>query len=109
MPKLGTVSLAGLSGRSYELDVYPRADQFKSLGAVFVLAKRIPFAEREAEYTWIHVGETADMAQRPLAPSLKPCIDEHDANCLCLLVEQDPARRLAIAADLRGGCKPPCE
>jgi hypothetical protein len=108
MPKLGTVSLTGVSGMRYELDVYPRADQFKPLGAVFALAKRIPFAEGEAEYTWVHVGETADISHRPLAPSQESCIDEHEANSLCLLIEEDPSRRLTIAADLRGGCRPLC-
>jgi hypothetical protein len=108
MPKLGVVSLTGASGTRYELDVYPRADQFKPLGAVFALAKRIPFAEGEAEYTWIHVGETGDMSRRPLAPSQESCIDEHEANCLCLLVETEPSKRRCIANDLRGGCKPLC-
>jgi hypothetical protein len=108
MAKLGNVSLAGISGRQYHLDVYPRNDQFKPIGAVFALAKRIPFADGEAEYTWIHVGETDDISRRPLAPEHKPCIDKHEANCLCLLIEADAAQRRSIAADLRGSCKPPC-
>src|SRR5713101_8014966 len=75
MPKLGTVALIGVSGRRYEFAVYLREDAFKPLGAVYFLAKRIPFAEAEAEYTWIYVGESADISQRPLAGKHKPCID----------------------------------
>src|SRR5262249_44923608 len=44
MAKLGTVSVTGASGQHYELSVYPSADQFKPLGALFLMAKRIPFA-----------------------------------------------------------------
>jgi len=74
MPKLGTVALIGASGRRYEFAVYLREDAFKPLGAVYFLAKRIPFAEDEAEYTWIYVGESGDISQRPLSPKHKPCI-----------------------------------
>src|ERR1700741_3306878 len=60
MPKLGTVVLTGASGKKYELSVYPRADLFKHLGAVYALAKRIPHAD-SGDYTWIYVGETGDL------------------------------------------------
>jgi hypothetical protein len=84
MPKLGTVALIGASGKRYEFSVYLREDAFKPLGAVYFLAKRIPFAEGEAEYTWIYVGESGDISQRPLSPKHKPCIDANEANSLCL-------------------------
>ncbi len=108
MPKLGTMRLNGASGKVYELDVFPRHDIFKPLGAVYFLAKRIPFAEGEAEYTWICVGQSADISQRPFDPSRKPCIDEHEANSVCLLIEPDEKRRLAIVADLQAAYAPPC-
>ena len=108
MPKLGTVALIGVSGRRYEFAVYLREDAFKPLGAVYFLAKRIPFAEAEAEYTWIYVGESADISQRPLAGKHKPCIDSNEANCLCLHLEDDAHARTAIVADLAAAYDPPC-
>ncbi len=108
MPKLGTVLLKGVSGRDYELDVYPRADAFKPLRAVYVLAKRIPITGREAEYTWIFVGETDDISRRPFDEAHKSCIDRHEANSVCLLLEDDPKRRAAIVADLQRAYEPPC-
>ena len=107
MPKLGTVVLTGASGKKYELSVYPRADLFKHLGAVYVLAKRIPHAD-SGDYTWIYVGETGDLSQRPVAQAHKTCIDEQEANSICLLIEQNDAARKVIAADLRQAYDPPC-
>jgi hypothetical protein len=102
MPKLGTVALIGASGKRYEFSVYLREDAFKPLGAVYFLAKR------EAEYTWIYVGETADMSRRPLASERKPCIDANEANSLCLYLEDDAQARTAIVADLSRAYDPPC-
>ena len=60
---------------------------------MYFLAKRIPFAEAEAEYTWIYVGESTDISQRPLAGKHKPRIDANEANCLCLDLEDDAQAR----------------
>jgi len=107
MAKLGTVSVMGASRQRYELSVYPSADQFKPLGAVFFLAKRIPFAEGEAEYTWVYVGETNDISRwSDGLPTT--CIDAQEANSICLLMEDDASRRRSIAADIRNALKPPC-
>jgi len=108
MPKLGTVALTGASGKRYEFSVYLREDAFKALGAVYFLAKRIPFAEREAEYTWIYVGESGDISQRPLAGTQKPCVDAHEANCLCLYLDEDTESRAAVVTDLVRTYDPPC-
>jgi hypothetical protein len=108
MPKLGTVALNGASGKCYEFSVYLREDAFKALGAVYFLAKRIPFAEAEAEYTWIYVGESADISRRPLADKRKPCVDANEANCLCLYLEEDAQARAAVVADLARAYDPPC-
>ena len=108
MPKLGTVALIGASEKRYEFSVYLREDAFKPLGAVYFLAKRIPFAEQEAEYTRIYVGESPDISQRPLVPERKPCIDSNEANCLCLYLEADAQVRTAIVADLARAYDPAC-
>ena len=108
MAKLGTVLLTGVSGQRYEFGVYLREDAFKPVGAVYFLAKRIPFAEGEAEYTWIYVGESADVSQRPLAADHKPCIDAQEANCLCLYLADDAQARTRIVTDLVRAYDPPC-
>jgi len=108
MAKLGTFALVGAAGRRYEFGIYLREDAFKPLGAVYFLAKRIPFAEREAEYTWIYVGEAADISRRPLAGEQEACVDANEANCLCLCMEEDAQARAAIVADLARAYDPPC-
>ncbi len=108
MAKLGSLELKGASGRSYEFEVHPRGDPFKPLAAVYFFAKRIPFAEHEAEYTWICVGETTDLSRRPLDVGRKPCIDKLEANCVCLLMENDGGARKAAVLDLRAAYAPPC-
>jgi len=108
MPKLGSLNLKGGSGRTYEFEIHPRGDAFKALAAVYFLAKRIPFAGREAEYSWIYLGETKDLSKRPFDDAQKPCIDEHEANCVCLHMEDDAEARAAAFADLRQIFSPPC-
>ena len=107
MPKLGTVSLKGRSEKAYEFAVYPRADVFKPLGAVYVLAKRIP-RPQGGDYTWVFLGQTADISKRPFDETHKACIDRHEANSVCLLIESDAAARRAIEADLAQAYDPPC-
>ena len=108
MAKLGSLKLTGRSGRTLEFEIHPRGDAFKPLAAVYFLAKRIPFAEGEAEYTWIFVGETSDLSKRPFDDAHKPCIDAHEANCICLHLEDDANARTAAVADLRQAYSPPC-
>jgi hypothetical protein len=108
MAKLGTIVLVGTSGERYEFGAYLREDAFKPIGAVYALAKRIPFAEREAEYTWIYIGETGDLSLRPLSPEHKACIDENEANCLCLCPEENARKRATIVRDLVAAYQPPC-
>jgi hypothetical protein len=108
MAKLGTVPLTGASGKRYEFSVYLREDAFKPFGAVYFLAKRIPIAEGEAEYTWIYVGESADISRRPLAEERKACIDANEANCLCLYLADDPQARSRVVSDLARAYDPPC-
>src|SRR5438477_5083085 len=108
MPKLGTVALIGASEKRYEFSVYLREDAFKPLGAVYFLAKRIPFAEGEAEYTWIYVGESPDISKRPFNAAQKPCIDQHEANSVCLHLLDDAQARALAVRDLGRTFAPPC-
>ena len=88
--------------------MYPRADLFKPLGAVYLLAKRIPQPEGSGDYTWIYVAETEDISRRPFDELHKTCIDDHEANSVCLLIEESAAARVKIEADLRRALDPPC-
>lgn len=108
MPKLATVTLKGASGKTYEFSVYPRANLFKPLGAVYFMAKRIPQPEGGGDYTWIYVGETADLSKRPFDDMHKACIDRNEANSVCLHMEEDAEARRTIEADLREALDPPC-
>jgi hypothetical protein len=108
MAKLGTIVLIGISGERYQFGAYLREDAFKPVGAVYALAKRIPFAEGEAEYTWIYIGETGDLSVRPLSTEHKACLDANEANCLCLCLEEDARKRASIVRDLVDAYRPPC-
>lgn len=108
MAKIGTMTLSGKSGSKYEFAVYPRATTFKALGALYFMTKRTLKPEGGGSHAMIYVGETSDLSNRPLNHHRKQCFDRKGADTVCILVESDRDRRLAIETDLRQNYDPPC-
>ena len=100
---LGTTfsAIAALDDRGRPATVPNRDGELLTPSAVLI-------ADGEAEYTWIYVGESADISRRPLAQDRKACIDANEANCLCLYLADDPQARSRIVSDLARAYAPPC-
>jgi len=108
MAKIGTMTLTGKSGKSYEFAVYSRDTSFKELGAVYLQSKRTVKAKGGGSHEFIYIGETGDLSKRPLNHERKPCFDKHGSNCVSIYLESNEQKRLDIETDLRRAYDPPC-
>lgn len=100
--------LLGASGARYHFEIYPRRTTFSAGGGVYVMAKQSPPFAFHPGLTYIYVGETSDLSQRPLNHERKSCFDLHKADSVLILREANRARRLDIETDLRHSLSPPC-
>jgi hypothetical protein len=107
MSKLGTITLTGASGKKYEFAVYPRSDTFKAMGAVYVQSKR-EIENGKKVHTFIYVGQTGDLSDRPLNHHRKACFDREGANSILLHLESNKDARLKIETDIMNGYDMPC-
>jgi len=106
MPSLGTITLAGKSGKPYKFRVYPKETSFKKgLAAVFVLTQR---RKRESTGRMRHkpvfVGESNDLR----LPDAKAAtaMKETAANCICIHAEPCIEMRENIRQDLSRARRP---
>jgi hypothetical protein len=79
-----------------------------SISRFAVAVSRFGFAVGTGTHTWLYVGETGDLSDRPLSHERKPRFDKNGANCLLIYSEKNRDMRLKIEADLRNAYNPPC-
>lgn len=108
MARIATITLTGKSGTKYGFNVYPRSNEFNAVGAVYFMTKRVEDQQGKGTHTWVYVGETGDLSDRPLNHERKPCFDKNGANCLLIYAEKNRDTRLKIEVDLRNAYNPPC-
>jgi|SRR6516162_934822 len=108
MPKFGTITFTGKSGRKYTFTAYSRDSEFNDLGAVYFMTKRTIDRAGKLSHARIYVGQTDSLERRPLNHERKPCFDQHGANCVCIYVEREETIRRAIETDIRQAYDPPC-
>ena len=108
MAKLGTIALTGKSGTEYPFNVWPRTDRFAAVGAVYFMTHRKEKTNGGGTHTFVYVGETVDLSDRPLNHERQPCFDTHNANCVMTYAEENKTKRLEIETDLRRAYDPPC-
>ena len=108
MAKFGRVTFTGESGGDYTFAAYSRDARFKPVAAVYVITKREAHAEDRASHTRLYVGQTDNLKGEPFNLHQEHCFDRKHANCVCVFLENDQDRRLAIETDLRGVYDPPC-
>ncbi|MCF7734222.1 MAG: hypothetical protein K9M98_02740 [Cephaloticoccus sp.] len=104
MSKIADIEIAGKSGTKYKFGVYPYDTEWKEIGAVYVVSRR----DNGGNHTFIYVGRTDNLKERHGNHHQADCFKRHNRNCLCVLVEQSQARRIAIEADLLASRIWPC-
>jgi hypothetical protein len=102
------VTLAGKSGKTYELRVYPWKHPFKRLAAVYAVMERVIESRSTPAYTTVYVGETENIRAVFSGHDKHECFEMYYANTIGVLPEPDAARRAAIIEDLRAALDPPC-
>jgi len=102
MATYGGITFAGKSGEKYFFHAWPLETRFKAVGAVYFVTKRV-FSNktyRIASHEGIFIGQTENLTDPFETQSQLGCFNKHGANCVCVYLDTDEKRRLAIAQDL---------
>jgi hypothetical protein len=103
MASLGSITLTGKSGKTYEFAIYNRPTTFTAVGAIYVMSKKTP----DNKYSLFYIGETGDLSKRPLSHHKTACFDKHGADKLLIRTASDAEKRLADETDLIRHYQPP--
>ncbi|MEW8701853.1 MAG: hypothetical protein AB2601_20525 [Candidatus Thiodiazotropha sp.] len=103
MAKETTVTLKGVSGRSYDFDVYPWGTSFKPVGAVYTVLKR-----NGTNFSILYIGQTGDLSERLDNHHKRPCFDRNGKTHIGIHLESSEPSRLAIETDLVRNYSPTC-
>jgi hypothetical protein len=104
MVKQASVTLTGVSGRSYNFEVFPWGTQFNRVGAVYTVLRRRP----EGNYDILYIGETGDLSERFDDHHKQACFNRNGKTHLGVRPEPSESGRLAIETDLVRNYKTPC-
>jgi hypothetical protein len=98
----GSVTFGGKSGEKYHFQVWPLGTRFKSLAAVYFVTKRAydNSTYRRACHDGIYIGQTENLADALAVEAQLQRFRKFGANCVCVHVLADEARRVAVEQDL---------
>ena len=102
------VDFKGASGRPYNFKAYELHTRFKALGAVYIFANRMARTYGVTNYEVIYIRETGNISERFDSHHKADCINQKKADCICIYLEGDSDKRLAIEGDLIDNYNPPC-
>lgn len=108
MRTLELVMLRGSSGAVYPFRVYDLPATLPSTGAVFVLSKRIIDDNGRGCHNPIHVSPAEDLADSLTNYQDLPCFREHNANSICVYLDEDERHRSEIENDVLKYYSLPC-
>lgn len=99
MPHTGYTIFNGASGEGYPFDIYTRGSDLDSTGGVYIFVNKKNCLERSSEVPCdpILIGETDDLSE--LDENCE-CLNEHGADLLCVLVENNEDQRRKIYDDI---------
>ncbi|MBA4312205.1 MAG: hypothetical protein C0417_06210 [Chlorobiaceae bacterium] len=98
MDGLGNVRIKGVSGKEYKFRAYPLETKFSHFGAVYFITSRNHQINGKISHSRIYCGMANDMSlQIDNTSSFK----DYDANCICILPQDDTDVRIAIENDIR--------
>lgn len=110
MAKLGTLTLKGASGKSYDFNVYSSGGDWKEgVACVYYVSKRTKKSDGSGNHTHIYVGETEDLKDRMASHHKQACFDKHNYNAVSVHRKSGGASaRQTVEQDLIKALKPPC-
>lgn len=103
MSKIGTILLEGCSGEKYDFSIYPLDTNFKNLGGVYYISKRL-----DKIHSHIYLGITEDLSSRFDNHHKQKCFDENGANCISIHLNESEEERELIEKDILCKYNFPC-
>ena len=98
MDGLGNVRIKGKSGKEYKFRAYPLNTKFDNFGAVYFITSRNQDPDGRVSHSRIYCGRTSDLSIRiHTTASFK----ENNANCICILPQEDKDSRTEIESDIK--------
>jgi hypothetical protein len=98
MPKLGELTIPGISGRKYKFDAYPLLTVWTRISAVYLVTHRDVLSDGGVEHVCIHMGESQNLQELQVSPGT--ALKGHRANCICILQEDAVEQRRQIIEDI---------
>ena len=109
MTKLGTLTLTGQSGQTYNFDVYPSDASWNSgIACVYYISKRTKKSDGTGSHNAIYVGETEDLKDRLANHHKQQCFDSNGYNAVSIHQESNSQSRLSVESDLIASHDLPC-
>jgi len=98
----GSVTFVGKSGERYHFQAWSLEARFKPIAAVYFVTKRAydNGTYRRACHDGIYIGQTEDLSGALAAEGQLERFRKYGANCVCVHVIADEARRIAVERDL---------
>ena len=108
MAKYGDITSTGQSGTIYQFEAYSWDAPFDEVGVVYIITGRTVKPEGGGTHARIYIGQTADLSERFDNHHKISCFERHNANCICIHVDNNENSRRTKEADLIAGYRPPC-
>jgi hypothetical protein len=98
----GNVTFVGKSGERYHFQAWDLEAKFKSIAAVYFVTRRAydNSTYRRACHDGIFIGQTGDLSSALADEGQIQRFRKYGANCVCVHVVADEARRIAVERDL---------
>jgi len=101
--KEDTIVLKGVSGKSYDFDVYPWNTSFKPVGAVYAVLKKT-----NSNYTVIYIGQTGNLSERFDNHHKLSCFNRNGKTHVAIHLDSSESSQLAKERDLVANYSPVC-
>lgn len=108
MEKIGILGLYGSSGKKYQFEIHPFGTELHEIPAVYAVTRRYAAEDGENRHSVIYIGRTDNLKKTFTNHKRRSCFIENEANCLCILQDNDIGSRKKKVKDLTDRIKPKC-
>lgn len=103
MSKIGTIKFEGISGISYDFNIYDINTNWNdNVSAIYVVSKRYQ-SDNKYKHKKIYIGRTTNLKERFSQHHKEECFIKNNANCISILLEKDEDKLAQIETDLIKG------
>lgn len=108
MHKIGILGLYGNSGKKYQFEIHRFGTELEEIPSVYAVTRRYLSEDDEYRHIVIYIGRTDNLARTFENHKSKSCFRDNDANCLCILMDDNLKSRTRTVKDLVDRIKPKC-